>query len=296
MTTNLGASTYRSAMVLEARRARLTHRTIDVEGLPMGLFTGGPENAPTLVLLHGFSADRTVWIRFAQRFTKDFHVVIPDLAGHGVTPFVAGAAYSGPAQAARVAALLDALGRERVHVLGNSMGGFIGAWFALADPDRTLTLGLCDAVGVQGSEPTAVEQAVTAGGTNPFLMDHPSQFDAFYALTMARPPFVPRFVKAAIAADYVARRDALAEIFEGLFGQDPLDDRLGDLTAPTLVLWGSEDQLVHPSCADAFVAGIPNARKVVYDGIGHMPMLEVPKRSATDYRRFLISPRSRPGS
>jgi len=276
-------------MALEARRARLVHRTVDVDGLPMAVFTGGPDHAPTLVLLHGFSADRTVWIRFAQRFTKDFHVVIPDLAGHGLTPFVTGAGYSGPAQAARLASLLDSLGRDRVHVIGNSMGGLIAAWFALAHADRTLTLGLCDAVGVHGSEPTAVEKA----GTNPFLLDSPSQFAAFYALTMAKPPFVPRFVKAALAADYVARRDSLAEIFEDFHGRDLLDERLGELTAPALVLWGSQDQLVHPSCAETFAAGLPDARKIVYAGIGHMPMIEIPKRSAADYRQFLVSLPSR---
>jgi pimeloyl-ACP methyl ester carboxylesterase len=57
-------------------------------------------------------------------------------------------------------------------------------------------------------------------------------------MTMAKAPFVPGFIRAAIAAHHVARRDQLQEIFEGFFGIAVLDDRLGEITAPTLVMWG----------------------------------------------------------
>lgn len=98
---------------------------------------------------------------------------------------------------------------------------------------------------------------------------------------------VPGFVKAAMAQDYVDRRDELAEIWTDFHGNDLLDARLGEIASPTWVLWGSEDKLVDPSAAPVWAEGIPQARLTVYEGIGHMPMIETPGRSASDYRAFL---------
>ncbi len=282
----IGAVVYGANVALEARLAGLTGRTADVAGETIAFYEGGPSEAPTVVLLHGYSADRGTWVRFARHLTRDFHVVVPDLAGHGTTPYVAGAGFSIPAQAARVAGLLDGLGVERAHLVGSSMGGFVAATFARTFASRTRSLALLDAAGVTSAEPSTAQAIMLRGLPSPFLMDHPDQFAAFYALTMARPPYVPGFVRAAMAADYVARRDLLAEVFEDWYERDLLDDHLHEITAPTLVVHGSEDQLVHPSAVDVW-ATIPGARVQVYDGIGHLPMLEVPRRSAADYRSFL---------
>jgi pimeloyl-ACP methyl ester carboxylesterase len=114
-----------------------------------------------------------------------------------------------------------------------------------------------------------------------------ADFPDFYAMTMARPPYAPGFVRAAIAADYVARRGDYEEIFTDIFDVATLDDRLGEIAAPTLVMWGEQDRLVHPSTAQVWADGITGARTVRYPDAGHMPMLELPRRTAADYRAFL---------
>lgn len=283
----VGAATYRLAMAAEARRARLRRRVVDVDGLGMVVLEGGPRDRPTVLLLHGYSADKGVWTRFARHLTRDFHVVVPDLAGHGDTPFVPGAGYSALAQADRVAGLLDALGIERAHVLGNSMGGQITAWTALRHPDRVLSAGLCDAAGVVAPQVAAGDRIREETGRPVFLLEDVADFPAFYALTMAKPPFVPGFVRAAMAQEYVERRGELSEIWDDFAWKDLLDDRLDAITQPTLVLWGTEDKLVDPSAADVWVAGLPDTRLVTYPGVGHMPMVEVPQQCADDYRVFL---------
>ena len=224
--------------------------------------------------------------------------MVPELAGHGASGFTSGAGHSAPAQTRRLVAVLDHLGIDRAHVAGNSMGGFVAATLALAHPDRVETLLLSDAAGVASPEPSDAELEFRTG-RNPFLLDDVADFPAFYAMTMARPPFVPGFLLDVMAADYVARRDQLEEIFDDLFGVATLDDRLGEITAPTLVMWGEQDRLVHPSTARVWADGIPGSRTVTYPGVGHMPMAEIPGRSAADYRAFLadvcrdrISPRA----
>ncbi|MCW2739276.1 MAG: hypothetical protein JWN97_3920 [Nocardioides sp.] len=280
---------YAAATGAEARAYGLRKRLVDAGDTTLAVFEGGPADGPVVVLLHGYSADRVVWMRFAKHLVRDHRVLVPDLAGHGASGFTSGIGHSAPAQADRVVAVLDRLGIDRAHVAGNSMGGFIAATVAVDHPGRVRSLLLSDAVGVASPEPSEAEELFRQG-RNPFLLDDVADFPAFYAMTMARPPFLPGFLRSAVAADYVARRGALAEIFEDFHGVATLDDRLGEITAPTLVMWGEKDRLVHPSTARTWADGIPGARTVTYPDLGHMPMVEAPRRSAADYRAFLARP------
>jgi len=286
--TALATRLLAGAVHAEATAYGLREGHVDVGDATLSVLEGGPADAPAVVLVHGYSADRVVWTRFAKHLVSDHRVVVPDLAGHGASGFTTGAGYSAPAQAERVVALMDRLGIERAHIAGNSMGGFVAATVAVQHPDRVESLLLSDAVGVESPVPSEADEQIRAG-RNPFLLDDVSSFPAFYAMTMARPPFLPRFLRAALAEDYVARRDQLAEIFDDFYGVGTLDDRLGEITAPTLVMWGEQDRLVHPSTAQAWVDGIPGARLLRYPNSGHMPMLEEPRRTATDYRAFLAA-------
>lgn len=284
----LGQRVYRAVTTAEARAYGLRERRVDVGDARLAVLEGGPVDAPAVVLLHGYSADRVVWTRFARHLVRDHRVVVPELAGHGGSGFTAGIGYSAPDQARRVVAVLDHLGIDRAHVAGNSMGGFVAATLGVDHRDRVRSLLLSDAAGVASPQPSDAELAFRAG-RNPFLLDSVADFPAFYAMTMARPPYVPGPLKAALAADYVARRDQLAEIFEDFYGVATLDERLDEVTAPTLVMWGERDRLVHPSTARVWADGIAGAALVTYPALGHMPMTEAPRRTATDYRTFLGS-------
>lgn len=290
--TALAGRLYASATAAEARVYGLRERRVDVGEESLAVLEGGPTDAPAVVLLHGYSADRVVWVRFARHLLRDHRVVVPELAGHGASGFTSGAGHSAPAQAARVATLLDRLGIDDAHVAGNSMGGFVAATLAVEHPHRVRSLLLSDAVGVASPEPSEAELLIRQG-RNPFLLDSVADFPAFYAMTMARPPFLPGFLRAAVAADYVARREQLAEIFTDFHGVATLDDRLGEVAVPTLVMWGEQDRLVHPSTAGVWAQGIAGARRLSYPDLGHMPMLEAPRRTAADYRTFLtrVGPR-----
>ena len=284
--TTLAARLYAGATAAEARAYGLRERRVDVGDTTLALLEGGPADAPAVVLLHGYSADRVVWVRFARHLLRDHRVVVPELAGHGATGFTSGAGHSAPEQAARVASLLDRLGIDEAHVAGNSMGGFVAATLAVEHPGRVRSLLLSDAVGVASPEPSEAELLIREG-RNPFLLASVADFPAFYAMTMARPPFLPGFLRAAVAQDYVARREQLAEIFTDFHGVATLDDRLHEVGVPTLVMWGEQDRLVHPSTARVWAQGVDGARTLSYPDLGHMPMLEAPARTATDYRAFL---------
>jgi abhydrolase domain-containing protein 6 len=264
---------------------------VEIDGLRLVFdqrLSGGGE---PVVMLHGFSSEGEVWSRFAGGL-GGHDLVIPDLPGHGRSEFVSGAGYGAPAQANRVLALLDRLEIQSAHLIGNSMGGFIAATVALIAPRRVSSLGLVCTEGIATPRPSPAALALE-GGKNPFLLDDPAEFEAFFALTMARPPFIPAFVRRSIAREYVSRRDRLAEIFSDFHRRNYLDGRLSEIVAPTWVAWGCRDRIIDSSGAAVWSTKLPHASLALYWDLGHMPMLEAPRRTSGDYRSFLAASSAR---
>jgi len=282
----IGHLLYDASVALEARLYRLQKVPVQIGEETLMTYQGGPAQAPVILLLHGLSADKSIWLRFAQHFNRDYRLLIPDLGGHGETAYAAHQDYRVPAQAQRLLRLLDACGIQRVQVIGNSMGGYIAAWLAAHAPQRISGLALFDPAGVEAPE-TSDLQHLLEQGKNPFLVRSRADFQHFYSLTMAAPPWVPEAVLAAIAERYQARRGQLARIFAELQASPPMEPELAKIQAPTLLLWGREDRLLHPSSAQIWAKGLPQAQVQLWEGIGHMPMVERPVRSARLYQQFL---------
>lgn len=273
---------------IETAIAGLRRTTIDVGDSRLMTWQGGPADArETVLMIHGYSADKTVWMRFAPHFTDRYRVMVLDLPGHGETPFDPALRYDTMSQAQRVLKAMDALGIPRAHLVGNSMGGFIAAQLALHHPERVQSATLMDAAGVIAPQASDMGQRLARGEGNPFEVTNREAFADFYAMTMAQPPWVPGVTLDWIAADYAARRDSLARIFKDFHHVDLLDTRLGEIAVPVLVMWGDQDRLVHRSAADVWVRGIPGATLITYPDLGHMPMVEDPARSAADVRTFI---------
>ncbi|MCD9572392.1 alpha/beta fold hydrolase [Pseudomonas protegens] len=282
----IGHLLYDASVALEARLYRLQKVPVQIGEETLMTYQGGPAQAPVILLLHGLSADKSIWLRFARHFNRDYRLLIPDLGGHGETAYAAHQDYRVPAQAQRLLRLLDACGIQRVQVIGNSMGGYIAAWLAAHAPQRISGLALFDPAGVEAPE-TSDLQHLLEQGKNPFLVRSRADFQHFYSLTMAAPPWMPEAVLAAIAERYQARRGQLARIFAELQASPPMEPELAKIQAPTLLLWGREDRLLHPSSAQVWAKGLPQAQVQLWEGIGHMPMVERPVRSARLYQQFL---------
>ncbi len=79
----VGQMLYDHSMKLESNLSGLEAKKADIGEMEMSYYIHANANKPTLIMLHGYSSDKNVWIRFAKHFTDDYQVVIPDLAGHG---------------------------------------------------------------------------------------------------------------------------------------------------------------------------------------------------------------------
>ena len=95
LTIDAGNLVLSAAMGLTRRSAGLRTRTLPVNGVAVTFDEGGVTHEPTIVMLHGYTGTRDVWLRVAAGL-RGFHVVIPDLLGHGKTPFIPGGDFSDP--------------------------------------------------------------------------------------------------------------------------------------------------------------------------------------------------------
>ncbi|WP_028623443.1 alpha/beta fold hydrolase [Pseudomonas sp. Ant30-3] len=287
----IGYWLYDLSMAAEARLYRLHKIVVPISEMTVSTWQGGPYEASSSVLmLHGYSADKNLWLRFARHFVGTYRVIIPDIAGHGDTGFKAGGGYDIPLQAKRMIQLLDVCGVEKVHVIGNSMGGYMAAWLAATYPDRIASVALIDPAGVSAPEASDLERHL-AKGHNPFLIHSREEFRQFYEMTMAQPPWVPGVVLDAVAQRYQRCREELEEIFRDFRASPPMEPMLPEIKCPALLVWGRKDRLIDVSSVSVWSKGIEDLRVEVLEGIGHMPMVEDPSGTASLYREFLASRR-----
>lgn len=274
-------------LAFERRRAGLVWDSVSIPGAEMPYLEGG--QGETIVLLHSFGGDKDNFIRTAVYLTRSYHVVIPDLPGFGEASRDAGAHYSIVQQVANLRAFLYKLGLDRVHLGGNAMGGFIATEFAARHPAQVASLWLLSAAGTAAAADSDLVRAYAATGNVPWLMPSADAFNPMLAACTTREPFLPgsfrRHLGRRGAADFVLHTRVLRELQNSPF----LEARFYRIEAPALIVWGSEDRVHNASGADALQAILPNSRVIRMAGIGHLPVVEAPRRCAVDYRAFLAS-------
>lgn len=279
---------FAAAMGIERGHAGLDVATLQVDDIHWSyLRNDWQADRPTLVLLHGFSADNNNWPRFIGELGDGYNILAPDLPGHGASTADLKLAYDIDTQSRRLLSLLTALGVEKFHIAGNSMGGAIAAHAAWLAPGHVLSLGLIDAAGVH-KHPSELDARIQEG-KNPLVIRQQGDLDTVLAWAMAKPPFMPWPVKSVMERQGLARTALNDRIFADLRRDNSIDQSkiLPEVVAPTLVLWGDQDRLLNVANAAEFASLMPDARIVIMPGIGHMPMLEDPAESARIYREFL---------
>jgi pimeloyl-ACP methyl ester carboxylesterase len=239
-------------------------------------------SGPPLLLIMGMSGTYLHWGEpFLAELQRDFEVIAYDHRGVGAsTPLQAATTIVEMAEDA--AGLLDALEIDSAHVLGISMGGMVAQELALAHPERvrTLTLG-CTYCGGEGS-------VLTAADVLQRLSDAMMSGDRAHAL---RTGFEVNFSQAAAAEDalydrFLAVGERRAVAVPVILAQmqacaaHDTNSRLPGLEPPTLVLHGTEDQMLPVANGRLIASRVAGSQLEILDGVGHMFFWERPERSA----------------
>jgi len=244
-----------------------------------------------LLLIMGMSGTHLTWGEpFLEALRRDFDVVVYDHRGIGRSS-AAQAGYSIADLADDAAELLGVLGWESAHVVGISMGGMVAQQLALRHPERvrTLTLGCTYAGGPRAAltGPEVLERLQSSWGAgdrerairtgwevnvSPGFAADDAQFAEFRRVAMELPANLP----------------AIFAQMEAIAGHDT-SPRLKDISAATLVIHGSEDQMLPVANARLIAEAIPDARLEVFEGVGHLFFWEEPERSAALVREHALA-------
>lgn len=289
---------------MKAKYANAASRFVDVGGgLTVHLRDEGNPSGPVLVLLHGSNASLHTWDPWVERLGAKYRIIRLDQIGHGLTGPNPTGQYDSAAFVGTLDALLGKLGVERFALAGNSMGGYVAWEYALAHPGKLTHLVLIDAGGPPDDPnrklPIGFRIARTPGLNRIMNVISPrSVFEASLHQSVSNqaiviPATVDRYWE---LNRYPGNRNATRLRFGQYTARGRNADRLGQIAVPTLILWGAQDKLIPVSGADWFAARIKGARKIVYPGIGHLPMEETPDRSAADVDAFLSKPLASPAN
>ncbi|MBS8240295.1 alpha/beta fold hydrolase [Marinobacter lipolyticus] len=242
----------------------------------------------TIVMIHGFGANKDNWTRLARELTESFNVYAIDLPGHGDSSKELDLGYRFEDQVQHLARILDKLDIDRTHMMGNSMGGAITALYAATFPDQVASAVLLNPAGIFDYESELVDLVVE--GDNPLIPKEPGDFDRLLDFALEKRPFVPWPILGVMEQKAIANREVNEVIFAAIrdtgFESD-FRNAISDISAPVLVIWGKQDRVINYRNADSFVAAIPRAQKVILDDIGHAPMVEAPEESARLFRDFI---------
>jgi pimeloyl-ACP methyl ester carboxylesterase len=264
-------------------------RWVMVDGQAVNVIELGAEQSGSqpIVFVHGLSGSWQNWLEQLPELAGRHRVLALDLPGFGHSPMPSGE-ISISAYALLLDRLLDQLGIDAAAVVGNSMGGFIGAELAIAFPQRVERLVLVSAAGISTYADRRTTRAMpvltrlervleaaaawTASKSDAVAL-RPRLRQATLNLVVAHPGRLP----AALAAEQLrgAGKPGFLPALQALLGYE-VRERLAQIACPTLIVWGEHDRLISVRDADVFAELIPNSRKVVFPDTGHMAMIERP--------------------
>ena len=277
---------YRISVALERKTAGLTEKQVKVGQFTICYLEGG--QGETLLLLHGFGADKDNWNRLAKHLTPKFHVVAIDVPGFGMSSRPETESYTIRDQALRLDLIVAALGLDSFHLAGNSMGGAIAGRYAAEFPDKVRTLALVNTGGIANCPKKSELSKQLEEGKNSLLLETPEDFEKMLAFVFVRPPWIPGPVKAHLARQAIERRSFNEKVFRQIHAEgSDLEPELSRIRARTLILWGDQDRLIDVSCTEVLEKGLADSTTAILKDCGHAPMIERPEETARLYLGFL---------
>ena len=268
-------------LLTEASTSKFAHITEGDLDLQLHYNDAG-QGRETVVMLHGSGPGASGWANFNRNIEPlieaGYRVILMDCPGWSKSDPIVCSGSRSDLNARALKGLLDVLGLERVHILGNSMGGHSAVAFALANPQRVGKLVL---MGGGTGGPSAFTPMPTEGikllqglYREPTIENLKKMMNVFIydASSLTEELFQTRL------DNMLSRRDHLENFVASLKAnpkQFPdFSPRLGEISAQTLVIWGRDDRFVPMDTGLRLIAGLPNAQLHVFSRCGHWAQWE----------------------
>lgn len=241
--------------------------TVEVDGQRFEYGIGGDGEA--IVFVHGFGGDKRMWTRSVAELVDRYRVVVVDLPGHGGSTRSADQTYTLDAMGEALGRFVDAADLPRFHLVGSSMGGGVALAYAIENPDRVQSLTLLNPWGVTTPEKSDREVLLDEG-RNLFFPRTVGELDELSAHVYGTPMPLDQPFKEYLLERSMALAPFNHEVFDQMHAGPRLDDRLGNLSVPTMVVVGGADRIVHPSALETYQAKVPDLRAETLPGCAHV--------------------------
>ncbi|KAK2915456.1 monoacylglycerol lipase abhd6-A-like isoform X1 [Channa argus] len=253
---------------------------------------------PSMLLLHGFSATKDMWLPVVKHLPRNQHVVCVDMPGHEGTSRTGPEDYSIQGQVARIHQFVQSVGLDKrpFHLVGTSMGGNVAGVYAATYPSflSSVTL-ICPAGLVYPKDSEFVTQLKEMEKTQkqdsiPLIPTNLHEVECMIKLCFHNPGNFPRQVLQGVLDNRIPNNGFYREVFMEILGEKSrhlLQERLHLITSPLQVIWGKEDRVLDASGADVLHAAVPGCKVELLDSCGHSVAMERPRKAAKLIMDFL---------
>ena len=278
---------FRLAMDAQRRSADLAKKEIQVDGHKIIYLEGG--TGEPVLLLHGFGSNKDAWTAFAK-YLKGYHLVIPDIAGFGESSQIPSNSYDIDSQVQRIHRFVEVLKLDSFHLAGNSLGGAYAATYGAKHPEKVLTIALIDTAGAISKNKSELALQLEKGN-NPFRINSMEDYNRLMDMVFVKRPRIPASFRKILAEDFIAHTEFNMKIWNDMqvaeFSKFSVGPSLSKLQMPVLILWGDKDKITDIGGVDFLEMNLKIYKTVIFENIGHCPMMESPEETAKAYGNFL---------
>lgn len=285
------------------RRLGLSVKVSDVGAFRFCYSTRGtPGGAPSLLLLHGFSANKDMWLPVVKFLPPHLHVVCLDLPGHDGTSRTQTEDYSIQGQVSRIHQFVHSVGLRHFHLVGTSMGGNLAGVYAARFPEDLCSVSLVCPAGLEPPEDTAFVKRLRelevqkqqnqdlSQESIALIPNTVAQLQEMLDLCCYKPLNLPKQMMKGLLQNRLPHNPFYRHLFESISAEDSrhsLQENLQHITVPVQVVWGQQDQVLHVSGASVIAAALPHSQVALLDDCGHSVALERPRKLASLLCSFL---------
>lgn len=285
LSCSMSQSLYNAYKNRQRSSADLVQKSVQVDDYSIAYLEGGA--GETVVLIHGFGAEKDHWTLMAKYLTNNYHLIIPDLPGFGESVKREDLSYDVASQADRIHLFLKTINAGKVFIAGNSMGGNIAGIYASKYPEYVTGLGLLDTGGIVS--PVKSDLAgYLKNGINPLIINKVEDYDRLMEFGFVKPPYIPGFIKTVLAEEALKNKPYNDRVWADINRKPAiLEGKLGKMNMPVLIIWGDKDRILNVSSVEVLEKGLKRYRTYIMKDCGHAPMLERPEETAGYIRDFL---------
>ncbi len=233
----------------------------------------------TLVLVHGYPLDHTIWDSVVPLLENEFDLILPDLRGFGESG-IPSLPYQLTDIAEDIVSLLDHLKIKKVAMVGHSMGGYMSLAFARAFPDRLLGLGL---VASQALADPPEKKAGRYQEAEHVLAHGVGDVASGMSIKLTDNPDLQVLLKELMLRQHP---QALAGALGAMAERQDSMQLLSELDLPVVLVHGTADKLIPLERARAIQAVVKKGHLTEIDNVGHMPMMEAPQVTAQSLKKL----------